>query len=49
MPMFIWPNRLELGQIKLNLAEHITKAGWQNIGWQNLTGGVVAVHSAVAP
>jgi demethylmenaquinone methyltransferase/2-methoxy-6-polyprenyl-1,4-benzoquinol methylase len=37
-----WPNQA-------GLAEHITKAGWQNVGWQNLTGGVVAVHSAVAP
>jgi len=37
-----WPNQVAL-------AEHITKAGWLNVGWQNLTGGVVAVHSAVAP
>ena len=37
-----WPNQT-------GLAEHITSAGWQNVGWQNLTGGVVAVHSAVAP
>jgi demethylmenaquinone methyltransferase/2-methoxy-6-polyprenyl-1,4-benzoquinol methylase len=37
-----WPNQVAL-------AERITKAGWQNVGWQNLTGGVVAVHSAVAP
>jgi demethylmenaquinone methyltransferase/2-methoxy-6-polyprenyl-1,4-benzoquinol methylase len=37
-----WPNQVAL-------AERITKAGWLNVGWQNLTGGVVAVHSAVAP
>ena len=38
----LWPNQV-------GLAEHITKAGWQSVGWQNLTGGVVAVHSALAP
>jgi len=29
------------------LAERITAAGWSNVGWTNLTGGVVAVHRAV--
>jgi demethylmenaquinone methyltransferase/2-methoxy-6-polyprenyl-1,4-benzoquinol methylase len=37
-----WPNQVAL-------AGHIEKAGWRQVGWQNLTGGVVAVHSAVAP
>jgi demethylmenaquinone methyltransferase/2-methoxy-6-polyprenyl-1,4-benzoquinol methylase len=37
-----WPNQA-------GLAADIEKAGWQSVGWQNLTGGVVAVHSAVAP
>lgn len=36
-----WPNQSQL-------AEHIAKAGWSNVSWQNLTGGVVAVHSASA-
>lgn len=34
-----WPNQAEL-------AERITRAGWSNVEWKNLTGGVVAVHSA---
>lgn len=29
------------------LAARITEAGWSNVGWTNLTGGVVAVHRAV--
>jgi demethylmenaquinone methyltransferase/2-methoxy-6-polyprenyl-1,4-benzoquinol methylase len=29
------------------LASRITAAGWSNVGWTNLTGGVVAVHRAV--
>ena len=37
-----WPNQR-------GLAERITKAGWNSPTWANLTGGVVAVHSAVAP
>lgn len=31
------------------LAEQITAAGWQQVSWRNLSGGVVAVHHAVAP
>ena len=29
------------------LATQIEAAGWTQVGWQNLTGGVVAVHSAL--
>jgi demethylmenaquinone methyltransferase/2-methoxy-6-polyprenyl-1,4-benzoquinol methylase len=29
------------------LADQIEAAGWSHVGWQNLTGGVVAVHSAL--
>ena len=29
------------------LAAQIEAAGWGHVGWQNLTGGVVAVHSAL--
>jgi len=29
------------------LASRIEAAGWSNVGWTNLTGGVVAVHRAV--
>ena len=29
------------------LAARISAAGWSNVGWTNLTGGVVAVHRAV--
>jgi demethylmenaquinone methyltransferase / 2-methoxy-6-polyprenyl-1,4-benzoquinol methylase len=31
------------------LAETIGKAGWERVGWRNLTGGVVALHRATRP
>jgi demethylmenaquinone methyltransferase/2-methoxy-6-polyprenyl-1,4-benzoquinol methylase len=31
------------------LAETIGKAGWEQVGWRNLTGGVVALHRATRP
>ena len=31
------------------LAAAMEKAGWGQISWKNLTGGVVAIHMAVAP
>ena len=31
------------------LAARITDAGWQDCRWQNLSGGIVALHHAVAP
>lgn len=31
------------------LAAAIVEAGWIQVGWKNLTGGVVAIHTAVAP
>ena len=31
---------------QLPLAEIITKSGWTKVTWRNLTGGIVAVHSA---
>jgi demethylmenaquinone methyltransferase/2-methoxy-6-polyprenyl-1,4-benzoquinol methylase len=37
-----WPNQQEL-------AELIAEAGWTQVGFKNLTFGVVAVHTAVAP
>ena len=37
-----WPDQA-------NLALRISAAGWAGVGWQNLTGGVVAVHSARKP
>lgn len=37
-----WPDQA-------NLALRITAAGWAGVGWQNLTGGVVAVHSGRKP
>ena len=33
-----WPNQA-------NLAKLMTSAGWQRVGWQNLTFGIVAIHS----
>ncbi|MEH0147561.1 demethylmenaquinone methyltransferase [Corynebacterium sp. Q4381] len=37
-----WPSQEEL-------ARAINRNGWQDAGWQNLTGGIVAIHSAVKP
>lgn len=34
-----WPDQAAL-------AARISEAGWSNVGWTNLTGGVVAVHRA---
>jgi len=35
-----WPDQAAL-------ADRITGAGWSQVAWQNLTGGVVAVHRAI--
>jgi demethylmenaquinone methyltransferase / 2-methoxy-6-polyprenyl-1,4-benzoquinol methylase len=37
-----WPTQPEL-------AQDITTAGWSAVRWRNLTGGIVALHSAVKP
>lgn len=37
-----WPNQEELAQA-------INENGWEGAGWQNLTFGIVALHSAVKP
>ena len=29
------------------LARQIADAGWSNVRWRNLTGGIVALHAAV--
>ena len=34
-----WPDQEQL-------AREIGQCGWENVGWQNLTGGIVALHSA---
>lgn len=31
------------------LAERIEQAGWSDVRWRNLTGGIVALHAAVKP
>jgi demethylmenaquinone methyltransferase / 2-methoxy-6-polyprenyl-1,4-benzoquinol methylase len=31
------------------LAERIAEAGWADVAWRNLTGGIVALHHAVKP
>ena len=33
-----WPNQSALAEI-------IGQAGWNSVSWQNLTGGIVAIHS----
>ncbi|MGV0384156.1 demethylmenaquinone methyltransferase [Corynebacterium sp. 22_2729] len=35
-----WPGQEEL-------AAEIRECGWDEVGWQNLTGGIVALHSAI--
>ncbi|NBV12339.1 MAG: bifunctional demethylmenaquinone methyltransferase/2-methoxy-6-polyprenyl-1,4-benzoquinol methylase, partial [Actinobacteria bacterium] len=35
-----WPNQEQL-------AAEMSGAGWRNPSWVNLTGGVVAVHTAI--
>ena len=37
-----WPTQQEL-------ADRMARAGWSQVGWQNLTGGVVAVHIGSKP
>ena len=37
-----WPAQRELG-------ERISSVGWGEVGWRNLTGGIVALHRAVKP
>ncbi|GGM52823.1 demethylmenaquinone methyltransferase [Longimycelium tulufanense] len=37
-----WPDQRELG-------ERIHAAGWDDVAWRNLTGGVVALHRGVKP
>lgn len=37
-----WPNQGAL-------AERISQAGWSRVSWQNLTGGIVALHLAFKP
>lgn len=38
----VWPDQEEL-------AREIRANGWENVGWQNLTGGIVALHSGTKP
>jgi demethylmenaquinone methyltransferase/2-methoxy-6-polyprenyl-1,4-benzoquinol methylase len=37
-----WPDQREL-------AERIAGAGWADVEWRNLTGGIVALHHAIKP
>jgi demethylmenaquinone methyltransferase/2-methoxy-6-polyprenyl-1,4-benzoquinol methylase len=37
-----WPAQAEL-------AERVAGAGWERTGWRNLSGGIVAVHTAYRP
>jgi demethylmenaquinone methyltransferase/2-methoxy-6-polyprenyl-1,4-benzoquinol methylase len=37
-----WPDQSELSRT-------ITAAGWADVRWQNLTGGIVALHHAIRP
>jgi len=37
-----WPDQREL-------AQDLQQAGWQQVGWRNLTGGIVALHRGVRP
>jgi len=37
-----WPDQAEL-------AHDVLAAGWEKVGWRNLTGGIVALHRATKP
>lgn len=37
-----WPDQAQL-------AERIAAVGWRDVGWTNLSGGIVALHHAVRP
>lgn len=37
-----WPDQADL-------AHRITAAGWSQVRWRNLTGGIVALHAAIKP
>jgi demethylmenaquinone methyltransferase / 2-methoxy-6-polyprenyl-1,4-benzoquinol methylase len=37
-----WPDQAAL-------AERITAAGWRSVAWRDLTGGIVALHTATRP
>jgi demethylmenaquinone methyltransferase / 2-methoxy-6-polyprenyl-1,4-benzoquinol methylase len=37
-----WPDQAEL-------ARRIEAAGWSEVRWRNLTGGIVALHAAIKP
>jgi demethylmenaquinone methyltransferase/2-methoxy-6-polyprenyl-1,4-benzoquinol methylase len=40
--MRAWPDQRTLGEL-------ISEAGWEDVAWFNLTGGMVALHRAVKP
>ena len=40
--MATWPDQRTLGEL-------IAKAGWEDVAWFNLTGGMVALHRATKP
>ncbi|GAB2823862.1 demethylmenaquinone methyltransferase [Lentzea nigeriaca] len=40
--MATWPDQRALGEL-------IAKAGWEDVAWFNLTGGMVALHRATKP
>ena len=37
-----WPTQTEL-------AQDLTRAGWERVQWRNFTGGIVAIHRGLAP
>jgi demethylmenaquinone methyltransferase / 2-methoxy-6-polyprenyl-1,4-benzoquinol methylase len=37
-----WPDQAAL-------AQRVAAAGWTDVDWRNLTGGIVALHRAVKP
>ena len=38
----VWPSQREL-------AARVAAAGWSDVGWHNLSGGIVALHRGTAP
>ena len=37
-----WPDQASLAGL-------VQQAGWADVGWRNLTGGIVALHRATRP
>ena len=44
--MCTWLSRFAPGRTRPPFAHRIAEAGWSEVRWRNLTGGIVALHTA---